>query len=276
MRHGSLCTGYGGLDLAAQAVFGGELAWWSDVEPAAVTLMEHHAPGIPNLGDVKLVDWSEVEPVDIVTAGYPCQPYSTAGKGKGVDDPRHLWPWIAKGIGILRPRGIVLENVPGHLRNGFASVLGDLAKIGYDTTWATVRASHVGAAHRRERLFAVAADARHGPLTDWARRPRWQGREWPTERGGSPGDTPVVDWRGYKSAIRRWESHLGRRAPWPTVLEGSVVKVSPWFGEWLMGLPEGRVTGVPGLSINQQLWLIGNGVVPQQGAYAIRRLVGYP
>ncbi|GLY55350.1 DNA cytosine methyltransferase [Lentzea sp. NBRC 102530] len=156
MKVGSLCSGYGGLDLAVLNVFGGELAWWSDVEPGPVKVMTHHHPQAPNLGDLKLVDWSAVEPVGILTAGYPCQPFSNAGKRLGTEDPRHLWPWIARAVGVLRPRIIVLENVAAHLRRGFDVVSADLAALGYDAAWTLVRASDVGAAHRRERLFIVA------------------------------------------------------------------------------------------------------------------------
>lgn len=153
---GSLCTGYGGLDDAVNAVFGGEIVWWSDIEP---TVAETRYPNAPNLGDLKLVDWSAVQPVKILTAGYPCQPFSNAGKRLGTEDPRHLWPWISRAIGVLRPQIIVLENVAAHLRRGFDVVSADLAGLGYDTAWTVVRASDVGAPHQRRRLFILAWDA---------------------------------------------------------------------------------------------------------------------
>ncbi|MEU5258973.1 DNA cytosine methyltransferase [Amycolatopsis sp. NPDC021455] len=156
---GSLCTGYGGLDLAVQKVFDATLAWWSDIEPGPIAVMNHHHPDIPNLGDIRTVNWATVEPVDILTAGYPCQPFSDAGKRLGTADPRHLWPWIKTAIGSLRPRIVVLENVPGHLRRGFDTVSADLADLGYRLTWGIVAASEVGAPHLRKRLFVVAEDA---------------------------------------------------------------------------------------------------------------------
>jgi DNA (cytosine-5)-methyltransferase 1 len=159
LRIGSLCTGYGGLDMAAQAVFGGELTWWADVDPGPIAVMQRHHPGVPNLGDLKAIDWSAVERVDLLTAGYPCQPFSNAGKRLGTQDPRHLWPYVAKAVGAIRPLCVVLENVAAHLRRGFDVVLQDLAEIGYDATWVVVRASDVGAPHRRERLFVVTSDA---------------------------------------------------------------------------------------------------------------------
>lgn len=354
MRIGSLCTGYGGLDMATRAVFGGELAWWSDVEPGPIAAMEHHHPGVPNLGDLRLIDWAAIEPVDILTAGYPCQPFSNAGKRKGTDDPRHLWPWIAYGISVIRPRVVVLENVGAHLKRGFRVVAADLAALGYRVSWTLLRASDVGAAHRRERLFivAVAEDADEQPRGERrAAAPRQAagGRAWadaggrglradspadaesfgrgegggepagvlrrpdapergvsadaltllPTpsavsygnNRGGAAGRVGKVrpslegivkavvaddfDWQEYEPAIRRWESALGRPAPYPAARgPRGGIKVAPAFGEWLMGLPEGHITDVPGLPINEQLKLVGNGVVPQQAERAIRHLCG--
>ncbi|MFC9795319.1 DNA cytosine methyltransferase [Streptomyces sp. NPDC127584] len=161
LRIGSLCTGYGGLDMAVQSVLGGSLAWVSDVDPGASRILAHHHPGVPNLGDLTAVDWTGVVPVDVVCGGYPCQPFSTAGKRKGTADERHIWPSIADALRVLRPRYAVFENVANHLRLGFADVLADLADLGFDAEWCVVSASQVGAAHQRRRLIllAVAADA---------------------------------------------------------------------------------------------------------------------
>lgn len=156
MKIGSLCTGFGGLDMAVQSVLGGRLVWWSDVEPGPIKTMMHHHPNVPNIGDLKTVDWSRVEPIDILTAGYPCQPFSPAGKRLGVKDPRHLWPWIAYAAHRLQPRAVVLENVNAHLRRGFPIVAADLAALGYDARWTIVSADEIGAPHLRKRLFVVA------------------------------------------------------------------------------------------------------------------------
>ncbi|ATW50571.1 DNA methyltransferase [Streptomyces peucetius subsp. caesius ATCC 27952] len=161
-RIGSVCTGYGGLDIAVQAVFGGELAWVADNDPGAALILAHHHPEVPNLGDITAVDWHDVEPVDIYIGGYPCQPFSTAGKRKGTKDARHLWPHIARALGVLRPRLAVFENVAGHLSLGFDTVLGDLARLGFDADWCCVRASDIGAAHQRNRLFFWAWPADSG------------------------------------------------------------------------------------------------------------------
>lgn len=160
MKTGSVCSGYGGLDTAAHAVLGGELAWVADPDPGASAALAHHFPLVPNLGDITAVDWSSAEPVDVLTAGYPCQPFSAAGRRKGAEDARHLWPHVAAAIGALRPGTVVLENVHGHLTLGFDIVLADLAALGYDAEWTVVTASAAGACHRRARLFILAFPAR--------------------------------------------------------------------------------------------------------------------
>ncbi|MEV6755802.1 DNA cytosine methyltransferase [Streptomyces sp. NPDC051214] len=174
LRIGSVCTGYAGLDDAVQAVFGGGLAWVADNDPGAALILAHRHPEVPNLGDITAVDWHDVEPVDIYIGGYPCQPFSTAGKRKGTKDDRHLWPYIARALGVLRPRLAVFENVAGHLSLGFDTVLADLASIGFDADWCCVRASDIGAAHQRKRLIFLAWPADSGGpglARRWAKRP---------------------------------------------------------------------------------------------------------
>lgn len=160
MKVGSLCSGYGGLDLAIESIWPeAEVSWFSEFAPAPAEVFTAHWPGVPNLGDLTETNWSDVEPVDVLTAGYPCQPFSHAGMRKGEEDERHLWPFIAEAIGVLRPRSVVLENVAGHLSLGGVAVVGDLASLGYDARWLVVRASDVGACHRRARWFCVARNS---------------------------------------------------------------------------------------------------------------------
>lgn len=157
----SLCSGYGGLDLAVERVFGARTVAFAEIEEAPAKVFTAHWPDVPNLGDLKLIDWSLwAGLIDIFTAGYPCQPFSLGGKRKGTDDPRHLWPYIAEGIRRVRPRLVVLENVAGHRSMGLDTVLGDLAALGYDAQWTSIRASDIGAPHGRERIFILASDAR--------------------------------------------------------------------------------------------------------------------
>ena len=155
MKIGSLCTGYGGLDMAVEAFFDADMVWCAEIDKYASQLITTRFDK-PNLGDIKQINWDTVEPIDILTAGYPCQPFSHAGQRKGLEDERHIWPYIIKAISTLRPRIVVLENVRGHLSLGFKNVLKDLAENGYDARWQIVRASDVGAPHQRARLFIIA------------------------------------------------------------------------------------------------------------------------
>ena len=141
--------------MAVEAFYKAQTVWMSDIDKASSKVIAERWQ-LPNLGDLKQVNWGDVEPVDILTAGYPCQPFSNAGLRKGANDPRHLWPTIKEIISILRPSIVILENVRGHLTLGFKEVLQDLTKIGYDARWQIVRASDAGAPHRRERLFVIA------------------------------------------------------------------------------------------------------------------------
>nr|BFD92246.1 hypothetical protein KitaXyl93_36060 [Kitasatospora sp. Xyl93] len=346
-RIGSLCSGYGGLDMAVRQVLGGELAWVADPDPGASAILAHHHPHVPNLGDITTVNWYEAEPVNVLAAGFPCQSVSLAGKGAGIvpGAASGLWTEVARAVRELRPSLVVIENVQGLLsakadRSGagvgsgapdldqatgrplalraLGAVLGDLAGLGFDAEWTSVRASDVGAAHQRNRVFLLAWPAHpQGPRLAWpglrgrsaerggaaadadrvgvdrdrAHRPgrgepaahdlpaadpegdRWdEGRAEPAREPGGPdaalGGGP--DWGPYGPAVHRWETVLGRPAPRPTDDRG---RLNPVFVEWLMGLPPGHVTAVPGLSRTAQLRALGNGVLPDQAAAALHSLL---
>ena len=186
--HGSLFSGYGGIDIAVAEVFGARTAWVSDIDPGPCKVLEHRFPGVPNLGDITKIDWADVEPVDILSGGSPCQDLSAAGRRAGMTEGTrsNLWVQMREAIETLRPRLVVWENVMGALsaratselesvegRVGDGSggpalralgrVLGDLAEIGFDAEWATVRASDVGAPHGRARVFLLAWPAGTSP-----------------------------------------------------------------------------------------------------------------
>ncbi|QFU86765.1 DNA cytosine methyltransferase [Amycolatopsis sp. YIM 10] len=157
---GSLCTGAGGLDLGVAAVLGGRIAWYSEVDPHAARVLAARLPGVPNLGDLRAVDFATVAPVEVLTAGFPCQDISAAGRRAGIEKGARsgLWTNILDAIRVLRPRIVVVENVAA-LRwrgGGLDRVLGGLAEAGYDAVWRCVRAADIGAAHRRERVFLCA------------------------------------------------------------------------------------------------------------------------
>jgi DNA (cytosine-5)-methyltransferase 1 len=152
---GSLFSGIGGIDLGLERA-GFKVKWQSEIEPYSCRVLKKHWADIPNLGDITQIKWNEVEPVDVIAGGYPCQPFSLAGTRKGNDDERYLWDYFCEAISVLRPRVAFLENVRGHYTLGFDRVLGDLASIGYDAEWQTVSAQSVGAPHKRERLICLA------------------------------------------------------------------------------------------------------------------------
>jgi DNA (cytosine-5)-methyltransferase 1 len=115
-------------------------------------------PDAENLGDITQIDWSSFnERPDIICGGFPCQDISLAGKGAGIDGDRSgLWRCYADAIRVLRPRGVLVENVAALLSRGIDRVLGDLAACGYDAEWDCIPAASVGAPHRRDRIFIVA------------------------------------------------------------------------------------------------------------------------
>lgn len=160
----ALCAGVGGLDLGLRLALGPRFRSVVYVEreayaaAALVARMEDEAlDPAPVWDDLVTFDgrpWRGV--VDLVTAGFPCQPWSVAGQRKGTADERWLWPDILRIIREVDPSLVFLENVPGLLRHGLSIVLEDLASVGFDAEWDSFRASELGAPHKRERLFILA------------------------------------------------------------------------------------------------------------------------
>ena len=223
--HGSLFSGYGGIDIAVSEAFGARTAWVSDIDPGPCKVLEHRFPGVPNLGDITRIDWADVEPVDILSGGSPCQDLSAAGRRAGMTEGTrsNLWVQMREAIETLQPRLVVWENVMGALsaratselesvegRVGDGSdgpvlralgrVLGDLAEIGFDAEWATVRASDVGAPHGRARVFLLAWPSGSSPHSlrggsgGWAPQPEQAGGDYaplgPDQGGDGGGGDP--------------------------------------------------------------------------------------
>lgn len=289
---GSLCSGYEGLGMAISQVLDVELVWVADNDQAAAAILAHRLPNVPNLGDITGVRWEDAVRVDVLAFGFPCTDLSFAGQGAGIKEGNRsgLWFNIADAIDVLRPRLIIVENVRAIVtrRPGLDVVLSDLARLGFDAEWICNRASDVGAAHPRERWFLVAHPTNQRHEWGWLARGRGPGPAdgrlavADTGSGGRrpdqpdiPAGQPDVKWGPYSDAIDRWARILGRPTPPPRLPtgRGGVEQLNPVFVEWLMGLPAGHVTAVPGLTRNQQLKALGNGVVPQQGAAAIGYLL---
>jgi len=159
MRLGSLFAGVGGLELGLErAIPGAHTVWQVEKDPYARAVLAKHWPNSDrSVIDVRQANAGNLEPVDLICGGFPCQDISTAGKQAGIDGERSgLWSEYARLIGEIRPRFVVVENVSALLSRGLDRVLGDLATCGYDAVWDCIPAASVGAPHRRDRLFIVA------------------------------------------------------------------------------------------------------------------------
>ena len=154
---GSLFAGIGGLELGLEWAGLGPTVWQVEQDPFCQRVLAKHWPDAERFDDVRTVGALNLGPVDLVCGGFPCQDLSYAGKGAGLAGTRSgLWTEYARIVGELLPRFVVVENVAALAARGLATVLGDLAALGYDAVWLPVRAADVGAPHRRERLFIVA------------------------------------------------------------------------------------------------------------------------
>ena len=246
----SLCSGGGGLDLGVDLAMGSaRTVCWVEWEAFAIEFLASRmeakclAPA-PIWTDLRTFDgkpWRGV--VDCITAGYPCQPFSLAGKRKGADDSRHLWPDVKRVIGECQPGICFLENVAGHLSLGAEEVFADLQELGYSIAAGLFTAAEVGATHKRERLF-IMGDSHNTGSQGWS-VPECQRADqrtaWSPSSPFPPG--PNGDWQG----IQR---HL-----WPSI-EPTVCELAD------------------GLAVDRARWLrlFGNGVVPLQAAYAFLSL----
>lgn len=167
----SVCSGVGGLDLGlhdalGRAGFAPRTVCYVEREAYAASVLvsrmeEGRLDPAPVWSDLSTFDaqpWAGL--VDCVFGGIPCQPFSVAGKQRAHADERHLWPYVADIVRILRPRLVCIENVAGHLATGTPDVVRELQGMGYRTAATLWRAEEVGAPHRRERIFIVGvADA---------------------------------------------------------------------------------------------------------------------
>lgn len=195
--HISLCSGYAGIDLGLKrAVPGLFTIAYSEIEAFAcanlVAKMEAgHLDPAPIWTDLKTFPWQSFSgKVDILSGGYPCQPFSTAGGRKGSEDPRHLWPYIANGIRLSKPGICFFENVEGHISLGLSTVVSDLEEMGYKVSWGIFSASEVGAPHQRKRTFILANNSMSRARKDhswlWEGTGRTCGGKrtaWPSRQG---------------------------------------------------------------------------------------------
>lgn len=156
MKFGSLFAGIGGIDLGLERA-GMKCAWQVEIDPFCRQVLAKHWPRAKRFANVRDVGAAQLEWVDIIAGGFPCQDISLNGKGKGLAGERSgLWFEFRRIVEEVRPRFVLVENVAALRSRGLAQILRDLAALGFDAEWFTLSAADVGAAHLRERLFVVA------------------------------------------------------------------------------------------------------------------------
>lgn len=159
VKIGSLFAGIGGFELGIErAIPNSETIWQVEQNPFCQSILSKHWPKAKIYNDVRDITINNVEPVDVLLGGFPCQDISLAGKQKGVNDGKKssLWWEMWRIIGDIRPRVVIMENVANIIRLGGSDVVGSLAQIGYDCEWTIISARQFGAPHVRERWFCVA------------------------------------------------------------------------------------------------------------------------
>lgn len=306
--HVSLCAGYGGIDLGlSRAIPNLRTIAFSEIEAfACANLVAKMEAGLldaaPIWTNLKTFPWSDFrDRVDILSGGYPCQPFSAAGKRLGKEDPRHLWPWIADGIRTMRPRICFFENVEGHISLGLREVISELEGLGYQTTWGIFSAREVGAPHQRKRVFILAhrkgerLEGYDGLLAgcyesrrDASEQERQAGRSnsggnaWPSRPG-----QPQHEWEpprvvGNAETRRRGESGdetcegQGHRTARTGRSDDQLSQAQPTVG----GDPDGATDWMDNAELfvtsdnrTDELRLLGNGVVPATAERAFRILL---
>jgi len=221
--HLGLCAGYGGIELGLKRVIPNlrSVALCEIEAYACANLVAKMEAGLmepaPIWTDLKTFPWAEFrDRVDILTGGYPCQPFSAAGKRLGTEDPRHLWPFIASGIRILRPKLCFFENVEGHISLGLREVIGELESMGYKVSWGIFSAREVGAPHQRKRVFILAVSNSLGGAAGLSRSLAWnEGVAGESNHGSCEGcgelaDTGRIEPQGWCGAADGQQSGAGR------------------------------------------------------------------
>ena len=168
LKHVDLCSGIGGFALGFKWAGLSKPVLFCDIEPWCRKLLAQNFPNVPIADDVKEIANEPrrfiSEPIGILTAGYPCQPFSAAGKRRGEEDPRHIFPHILRIVAQTRPTFTVFENVYGHISMGLDNVLNGMESEGYTVKPFVVPASGVGARHKRDRIWILGYAEHDGPL----------------------------------------------------------------------------------------------------------------
>ncbi len=193
LKHLDLFSGIGGFSLGLESAGLVETVAFCDFDKYCQQVLNKNFPGVPVYGDVKELNYEKlkadgIDQVDIITGGYPCQPFSVAGRKKGEQDPRHVWPEMFRLIKELRPTWVIGENVGGHIKLGLDSVLENLESEGYSARTFSISASSIGANHKRERVWIVAHsnEMQRQFLRGQKSEQRQETFEGASERSGTP------------------------------------------------------------------------------------------
>jgi len=185
LRHLDLFSGLGGFSLGLEATGGFETVAFCDIEKFSRKVLKKHWPNVKQYKDIKELTYEQIKedtlaPIDIITGGYPCQPFSIAGSQRGEKDTRHLWPDMFRIVKECKPTWVIGENVSGHIKLGLDTVLQDLESEGYSVRAFSISASSIGANHQRERVWIVA----HSNLENTRQHGRRIESTWDTESIG--------------------------------------------------------------------------------------------
>ena len=264
MSHVDLCSGIGGFALGFEWAGLSKPVLFCDIEPWSRKVLSKHWPDVPIAVDVKELANDpdrfipRTDPRNtILSSGYPCQPFSVAGKQRGTEDDRHLWPFISQIIAHKRPAFCVLENVYGHLALGLDEVLADLEAQDYAARAFIVPACAVNAPHRRDRIWIIAANVANTS----SGRPQEHGHgetDDAVQRGKALADTDNEGSQGRLSGRQdtQWQSEHGHAR-----CSGAAHR-QPAKDWWAVEPAMGRVAhGIPGRV--DRLKGLGNAIVPQ-------------
>ena len=266
MRHIDLCSGIGGFALGFEWAGLSRPAMFCDIEPWSRKVLAKHWPDVPIEEDVKVLA-NEPEKIPaggrdtILTAGYPCQPFSQAGKRLGAEDDRHIWPHIREIVAQKRPAWCVFENVYGHVSMGLDQVLSDLETDGYATRAFIVPACGVDAPHRRDRVWII---GRNVGDTEGIGRNGWAetaGRTGQTHKQDEPRPEIRGEFGGSGEDVADTDSARCEEQWWgePAQSQYEAAKRGDW---WLSEPPVGRLAhGIPNRV--DQLKGLGNAILPQ-------------
>ena len=226
LRHLDLFSGIGGFSLGLESAELVETVAFCDFDKYCKKILNKNWPQVPVYDNVKELNYDRLKSdgiisgekgIDIITGGYPCQPFSVAGKQKGEQDPRHVWPEMFRLVQELRPSWVIGENVGGHIKLGLDTVLENLESEGYSTRTFSISASSIGANHQRERVWIIAHSnecGRNDRFNHWEERqvPHDQERDsqkGQSERGGRVnriGETsPIMENTGRSLRPRAFE-----------------------------------------------------------------------